>query len=86
MDAQQALSATHHSIIPIAAFTATGDLDKLRPALHEGLEAGLTVNEIKIAPFGRTLALDRHTPTVAIGVPSPISSPRNYGEFRASEK
>ena len=47
MDAQQALSAKQHSIIPIAAFTATGDLDKLRPALHEGLEVGLTVNEIK---------------------------------------
>jgi alkylhydroperoxidase/carboxymuconolactone decarboxylase family protein YurZ len=47
MDAHQALSAKQHSIIPIAAFTATGDLEKLRPALHAGLEAGLTVNEIK---------------------------------------
>jgi alkylhydroperoxidase/carboxymuconolactone decarboxylase family protein YurZ len=47
MDAPQALSPKQHSIIPIAAFTATGDLDKLRPALHAGLEAGLTVNEIK---------------------------------------
>jgi alkylhydroperoxidase/carboxymuconolactone decarboxylase family protein YurZ len=47
MDAHQALSAKQHSIIPIAAFTANGDLDKLRPALHAGLEAGLTVNEIK---------------------------------------
>jgi 4-carboxymuconolactone decarboxylase len=47
MDAHQALSAKQHSIIPIAAFTANGDLEKLRPALHEGLEAGLTVNEIK---------------------------------------
>ena len=27
MDAQQALSAKQHSIIPIAAFTATGDLE-----------------------------------------------------------
>ena len=34
-------------MIPIAAFTANGDLDKLKPALAEGLAAGLTVNEIK---------------------------------------
>jgi 4-carboxymuconolactone decarboxylase len=47
MDAHQALSAKQHSIIPIAAFTATGDLEQLRPALHAGLDAGLTVNEIK---------------------------------------
>ena len=47
MGANQALSAKQHRIIPIAAFTATGDLDKLRAALHAGLEAGLTVNEIK---------------------------------------
>src|SRR5256714_3518432 len=47
MDAPQALSTKQHSIIPIAAFTANGDLDKLRPALHAGLDAGLTVNEIK---------------------------------------
>src|SRR5207244_13094512 len=42
-----ALSANQHSSIPIAAWTANGDLDKLRPALHAGLDAGLTVNEIK---------------------------------------
>ena len=47
MDANQALSAQQHSIIPIAAFTANGDMEKLRTALHEGLDAGLTVNEIK---------------------------------------
>ena len=47
MDAHQALSAQQHSIISIAAFTANGDLDKLRTALHAGLDAGLTVNEIK---------------------------------------
>lgn len=35
------------SLIPIAAFTATGDLEKLKPALIKGLENGLTVNEIK---------------------------------------
>jgi alkylhydroperoxidase/carboxymuconolactone decarboxylase family protein YurZ len=47
MDAHQALSAKQHSIIPIAAFTANGDMAKLSTALHEGLAAGLTVNEIK---------------------------------------
>ena len=47
MDAHQALNAKQHSIIPIAAFTANGDLERLRTALHEGLDAGLTVNEIK---------------------------------------
>jgi 4-carboxymuconolactone decarboxylase len=47
MDASQALSARQQSIIPIAAFTATGDMEKLRTALNEGLDAGLTVNEIK---------------------------------------
>jgi len=47
MDAHQALSAKQQSIIPIAAFTANGDMDKLRTALHAGLDAGLTVNEIK---------------------------------------
>jgi alkylhydroperoxidase/carboxymuconolactone decarboxylase family protein YurZ len=47
MDANQALSAKQQSIIPIAAFTANGDMEKLSTALHEGLDAGLTVNEIK---------------------------------------
>ncbi|MFB9134486.1 cupin domain-containing carboxymuconolactone decarboxylase family protein [Vibrio olivae] len=35
------------SLIPIAAFTATGQLEKLKPALVNGLEQGLTVNQIK---------------------------------------
>jgi alkylhydroperoxidase/carboxymuconolactone decarboxylase family protein YurZ len=47
MDAHQALSTKQQRIIPIAAFTANGDMDKLRPALHAGLEVGLTVHEIK---------------------------------------
>ncbi|WP_151717105.1 carboxymuconolactone decarboxylase family protein [Acinetobacter sp. TUM15071] len=41
------LSIKQLSLIPIAAFTATGDLEKLKPALIKGLENGLTVNEIK---------------------------------------
>jgi len=47
MDSSQALSAKQQSIIPIAAFTANGDMEKLKASLHEGLGAGLTVNEIK---------------------------------------
>lgn len=47
MDANQVLNAKQQSIVPIAAFTATGDMGKLRAALHEGLDAGLTVNDIK---------------------------------------
>ena len=43
----QTLSAKEKRIIPIAAFTASGNLPKLETALTEGLEAGLTVNEIK---------------------------------------
>lgn len=47
MNTNQALSAKQQSIIPIAAFTANGDMEKLKTALNEGLDAGLTVNEIK---------------------------------------
>ncbi|MFL6256162.1 MAG: cupin domain-containing carboxymuconolactone decarboxylase family protein, partial [Pyrinomonadaceae bacterium] len=47
MNTTHALSAKQRSIIPIAAFTATGEQERLRTALTEGLEAGLTVNEIK---------------------------------------
>ncbi len=41
------LSAKQKSIIPIAAFTASEEVDSLNAALVGGLEAGLTVNEIK---------------------------------------
>jgi len=43
----QALSSKQQSIVTISAFTANGDLEKLKTALNEGLDAGLTVNEIK---------------------------------------
>jgi len=43
----QALSSKQQSIITISAFTANGDLEKLKTALNEGLDARLTVNEIK---------------------------------------
>jgi alkylhydroperoxidase/carboxymuconolactone decarboxylase family protein YurZ len=41
------LNAKQRSIVAIAAFTAGGDMERLKPALIEGLEAGLAVNEIK---------------------------------------
>lgn len=47
MDKKQTLNAKQRAIIPIAAFTASGDLERLKPVLNEGLDAGLTVNEIK---------------------------------------
>lgn len=43
------LSAKQQSIITIAACTAKGDLQALKKMLHAGLDAGLTVNEIKEA-------------------------------------
>lgn len=43
----QVLNAKQQGIITIAAFTANGNLEKLKSALNEGLNAGLTVNEIK---------------------------------------
>ena len=42
-----ALSAKQQGIIPIAAYTANGDLESLKAAIRAGLDAGLSVNEIK---------------------------------------
>ena len=42
-----ALSGKQQSIILIAAFTAKGDTEKLKGVLVEGLQNGMTVNEIK---------------------------------------
>jgi len=41
------LTSRQKSIITISAFTANGDLEKLKSALIQGLDAGLSVNEIK---------------------------------------
>ena len=43
----QALSSKQQSIVTISAFTANDDQEKLATALNEGLDVGLTVNEIK---------------------------------------
>lgn len=41
------LTIKEQSIIPIASFTATGDLTNLKVALNNGLDNGLTINETK---------------------------------------
>lgn len=43
----QTLGNKQQSIVAISAFTAKGDLVQLQKALNSGLDAGLTVNEIK---------------------------------------
>lgn len=45
----QSLTAQQHAIVRIAALTGNGDLEKLETELNGGLEAGLTVNQIKEA-------------------------------------
>jgi 4-carboxymuconolactone decarboxylase len=45
--ANQPLNAQEQSIVGIAALTAIGDLEHLKTELNTGLDAGLTVNEIK---------------------------------------
>ena len=47
IESDKVLSTKQQSIIPIAAYTAKGELQHLKPALNEGLDAGLTINEIK---------------------------------------
>lgn len=42
-----ALNAKQQALVKIAAFTASGRINPLKTALNEGLNAGLSVNEIK---------------------------------------
>ena len=46
-NAQQSLDMKQQNIVTISAFTAKGDLGQLQKALNNGLDAGLTINEIK---------------------------------------
>ena len=41
------LDPKQRAIVTISAFTSNGNLEKLKNSLNEGLDAGLTVNEIK---------------------------------------
>jgi len=43
----QGLSAQQQAILPIAAFTATGDITSLSTALNAGLDGGLTISDCK---------------------------------------
>lgn len=45
--ADESLTPKQLRIVPIAAFTANGDLVSLKTALKDGLHAGLNINEIK---------------------------------------
>jgi alkylhydroperoxidase/carboxymuconolactone decarboxylase family protein YurZ len=47
MHNDQTLNARQQSIVTISAFTANGDMEDLATALNVGLDAGLTMNEIK---------------------------------------
>jgi len=47
IETSKELSVKQQRIIPIAAYTAVGELEQLKTALNEGLDAGLTINEIK---------------------------------------
>lgn len=47
MNKETTLDDRQKAIVTIAAFTTTGDIEQLKPALNEGLDAGLTVNEVK---------------------------------------
>jgi 4-carboxymuconolactone decarboxylase len=55
MDAQETaekqniLSPQQQSLVVISALTATGNLDSLEHQLHAGMNAGLTINEVKEA-------------------------------------
>jgi len=44
---QEQLSEKQQAILPITAFTASGDMERLNAALRQGLDVSLTVNEIK---------------------------------------
>lgn len=43
----EALNAREQALIPITAYTATGNLAALEQALAAGLDAGLTINEVR---------------------------------------
>lgn len=47
MNNDRSLNTRQQSIVTISAFTANGDMEDLATALNVGLDAGLTVNEIK---------------------------------------
>ncbi len=47
MNTNHSLTAKQQNIVQIAALTAKGELQELKPALNKGLDAGLSINQIK---------------------------------------
>ena len=45
-ESNKAFTIKQQSIVPIAAYTAKGELQQLKSALNKGLDVGLTINEI----------------------------------------
>ena len=45
--ASETLTARQQTIVPIAALAAAGDIARLNTALNQGLDAGLTVSDVK---------------------------------------
>jgi 4-carboxymuconolactone decarboxylase len=45
--ASETLSARQQAIVPIAALAAAGDISRLGTALNQGLDAGLTVSDVR---------------------------------------
>ena len=41
------LDGRQQSMVLVSAYTANGDLERLRPALIQALDAGLSINEVK---------------------------------------
>jgi 4-carboxymuconolactone decarboxylase len=46
MSANEGLDTKQQSMVSIGAFTATGNIEKLKLALHMGLDAGLMISGI----------------------------------------
>ncbi|WP_349291088.1 carboxymuconolactone decarboxylase family protein [Citrobacter sp. JGM124] len=44
---QHRLDEKQQAVIPIAAYAAIGKIEPLHNALHKGLDAGITINELK---------------------------------------
>lgn len=47
MPALASLSPRQQALVPIAAFAASGNLEHLKPALDAGLDAGLSISEVR---------------------------------------
>ena len=45
-EANEVLTAREQAIVAVASYTGKGDLEHLKPALTQALEAGMTINEI----------------------------------------